>query len=113
MKGRYTALVHRVRVRAGIDEVRDHIALRIRTGVLSARVSICGVVQRFGSPSVAGANRSASCDERLGDTSMMGGRCDMQGRVARVDVMTNRDEKVGMGILTARANAKRMRSQAW
>jgi hypothetical protein len=112
MQRRDTAFVDRVWVGANIDEVRDHLALRIRIQEVRVRVSICGVVERFGSPSVAGANRGALCDERLGESSVMGGGDDMQCRVARVDVVTNRDKEVGAGILAARSDPKRMAGQA-
>jgi hypothetical protein len=112
MQRRYTALVDRVRVGASSDEVSDHLALVIRVQVASARASICGVVERFGSPSVAGANSSASCDECLGELAMMGGGGDMQGGVAHVDVVTNRDKEVGAGILPGCADAQRVGCQA-
>jgi hypothetical protein len=98
------ALVDRVRVGASSDEVRDHLALRIRIQEVRARASICGVVERFGSSSVAGANRSALCDERLGESTVMGGGGDMQGRVARIDVVTNRNKKVRARILAGRSD---------
>jgi hypothetical protein len=69
-------------------------------------------VERFGSPSVAGANRSALCDERLGESTVMGGGGDMQSRVACVDVVTNRDKEVGAGILAGRSGPKRVGGQA-
>jgi hypothetical protein len=112
MQRRDTALVDRVWVGASIHEVRDHLALRIRIREVRARVSICGVVERFGSPSVAGANRGALCDERLGESAVMGGGSDMQCRVTRVDVVTNRDKEVGAGIRAARSDPKRMGGQA-
>jgi hypothetical protein len=61
-------------------------------------------VERFGSSSVAGANRSALCDERLGESTVMGGGGDMQGRIARIDVVTNRNKKVGTRILAGRSD---------
>ena len=112
MQRRYTALAGRVRVGARGDEVKDHLALRIRIRVARACAPICGVVERFGSPPVAGANRSALGDERLGEPTVMGGGGDMQGRVARVDVVTNRDKEVGAGILAGRPGPKRAGSQA-
>ena len=42
----------------------------------------------------------------------MGGGGDMQRRVARVDVMTNRDKEVGAWILAARSDPKRTGGQA-
>jgi len=69
-------------------------------------------VQRFGSPPVAGANRGALCDERLGESPVIGGGGDVQGRVAGVHVVTNRDKEVGAGILAARSGPKRMDGQA-
>jgi hypothetical protein len=111
MQRRDTALVDRVGVGASIDEVTDDLALRIRSQEVRARASICGVVERFGSPSVAGANRGAFSDERLGESSVMGGGGDMQCRIARVDVVTNRDKEVGAGILAARSDPKRTGGQ--
>ena len=42
----------------------------------------------------------------------MGGGGDMQRRVPRVDVVTNRDKEVGAGILTGRSGLKRVGGQA-
>jgi hypothetical protein len=42
----------------------------------------------------------------------MGGRGDMEGRVARVDVVTYRDEEVGLRIMAARSDLKRTGGQA-
>jgi len=112
MQRRHTALVDRVRVGASSDEVRDHLALRIRIQVGSARASIRGVVERLGSPSVARPNRGALCDERLSESTVMGGGGDMQCRVARVDVVTNRDKEVGVGILAGCSDPKRVGGQA-
>jgi hypothetical protein len=80
MQRRYTAPIDRVRVRASTDEVRDHLALCIRIHEVLARVPIRGVVERLGSPSVAGANRGSSYDERLGESSVVGGGADVQRR---------------------------------
>ena len=111
MQRGYTALVHGVGVCARIDEVGDQLALRIRIPVVHARASIRGVVERFGSPAVASANRGAVCEERLCESSLMGGGCDMQSRVARVDVMANRDKEVGDWILAAGSDPKRTDGQ--
>jgi len=43
---------------------------------------------------------------------VMGGGGGMQGRVARVDVVTNRDKEVGAGILAGRSGPKRVGGQA-
>jgi hypothetical protein len=112
MQRRDTAFVDRVRVGASIDEISDDLALRISIQEIRARVSVCGVVERFGSSSVAGANRGALCDERLGQCSVIGGGGHMQCRVARVDVVTNRNKEVGVGILAARSHPKRIGGQA-
>jgi hypothetical protein len=69
-------------------------------------------VERFGSPSVAGANRGALCDERLGESWVMGCSGDMQCRVARVNVVTNGHKEEGAGIAAARPDPKRMGGQA-
>ena len=42
----------------------------------------------------------------------MGGGGDMQCRVAREDVVTNRDKEVGAGILAARSDPERVGGQA-
>jgi len=112
MQRRDTALVDGVRVGAGIDEVRDDLLLRIRIQEVRAQLSIRGVVERFGSPSVAGANRGAMGDEHRGESPVMGGGGDMQCRVSRVDVVTNRNQEVRAGILTARSDPKRQGGQA-
>jgi hypothetical protein len=112
MQRRYAALVDRVRVGASSNEVNDHLALRIRIHIVRARPSIRGVVERFGSPPVPGANRGALPDERLGKPTVMRGGGDMQGRVARVDLVTNRDQEVGTGILAGRPSPKRIGGQA-
>src|SRR5260370_37258625 len=63
------AVVHGVRIRAGSDEVNDHLALRVpiptgRTRTPSrTRPPICGVVERFGSPSVTSPNVRAVRDD--------------------------------------------------
>src|SRR5581483_2944205 len=49
----------------------------------------------------------ASSDEELGHVSVMGGRRDMQGGVARVHVVMDRDEEERMGVLPARADVER------
>src|SRR5438067_8034843 len=106
MKRGYTALVDSVGVRTGIDEICDHLTLLTRIPVTRTRASICSVVQRFGSPSVTGANRGASCDEPLGKSSVMGGGGDVQRGVTRVDVMPDRSEEVGLWFLATRSNPK-------
>jgi len=112
MQRRYTAVVDRVRIGSSTDEVRDHLGLRIRIQVVRARASVRGVVQRFGSPPVAGANRGALRHERLGEATVMGGGGDMQSRVTAVDVVTDRDKEAGAGILAGRSDPKRVGGQA-
>src|SRR5580704_14770473 len=68
-------------------------------------------MERLGSSSVAGANFSTLCDERLRDASVMGGGGNMQSGVAGVDVMPDREKEVGLRILAARTGPEGAASQ--
>src|SRR5947209_897568 len=107
MQRRYTTLVERVRIRAGFDQIGDHVTLCQRIPVLRAGTSIGGVVERLSSPSVTSSHIGALSDEQLGGISLMRGCGDMQGRVAGVNVVTDRNKEVPVGTLAARPNANR------
>ena len=89
------------------DEIGDHLALCIRIPPVAPGTPVGGVVERFGSPSVASANVGALADERLGEFSLMRGGSDVQRRVAGVDVVTDRSKEVRLGILAARSDTNR------
>src|SRR3954465_12728074 len=107
MQRRHPALVERVRIRTGLDEIRDHLTLCRRIPVLRAGTPVGGVVERFSSPAVTSANIGASRNQRLGDFSLMRGRSDMQRRVTAVHVMTDCGKEVRLGILAARPDTNR------
>jgi hypothetical protein len=107
-----TTVVQGLGIGTCLDEVANHLALSRRVPPVRSGTPICRVVQRFGSPSVTGANHGAMCNERLGESSMRGGSDNMQCRVARIDVVTNGQKEVGAGILAARSDPKRMSSEA-
>ena len=75
--------------------------------MLRAGTPVGGVVEWFGSPSVAGANVGASRDERLSEFSLMRGGRNMQRRVTRVDVVTDRSKEERLWILTGRPDMYR------
>src|SRR3954471_11705634 len=107
MQRRHTALIEGVRIRACLDELRDHVTLCHRIPVRRAGTPVGGVVERFSSPAVTSANIAASRNKRLGDFSLMRGGSDMQRRVTAVHVMTDRGKEVGLGILAARPDTNR------
>jgi hypothetical protein len=72
-----------------------------------AGTPVGGVVERFSSPSVASADAGTSHDERPGDLSLMRGGGDMQRRVTGVDVVTDRNQEVRLGILAGRPDLDR------
>jgi hypothetical protein len=71
-------LVQRVRIRAYLDEVCDHVTLSNSIPVLRARTPVRGVMQGFSSSSVTSSSVGPSRDERLGEFSLMRGGSDMQ-----------------------------------
>jgi hypothetical protein len=103
MQWSHATLVQRVRVRACFDQICDHVTLGIPIPMLRARTPVCGVVERFSSPSVASANVGASRDERVGEFSLMRGSSDMQRRVTAVDVVMDRSKAIRLGVLAARS----------
>jgi hypothetical protein len=56
-------LVDRVRIRSGGDEKSDHVTLCGTVPRERSRTAVCGVVERFGSPSVARSHIGACRDE--------------------------------------------------
>jgi hypothetical protein len=73
----YPALVHGIWVRAILDEINDHVSLCITNPVVRVWTPVCGVVERFGSPSVTSPNVRALRQDELGELSMMRGGCEM------------------------------------
>jgi hypothetical protein len=71
------------------DEVRDDLILCISDSVVRGRSPICGVVDRLGTSSIASPDVCTSRHERPGDIQIMRGRCNMERRVARVDIVVN------------------------
>jgi hypothetical protein len=108
MQRGYSALVGCVGVRAGINEKVDQRALRTR---IRARTTIRGVMERFGSSSVAGANGGALGDQRPSEYRVMGSRGHMQCRVTGVDIVTNGGEEVRSWISATRSDPKGSRDQ--
>jgi hypothetical protein len=85
-----------------LDEVDDDMPLSIRSPA-----PVGGVVQWFRSASVASTHSGASCDEQLGEVWFMRGRCDVECRVAPIDVMANHDEEVFVWTSPAGADLNR------
>ena len=61
----------------------------------------------FSPPSVTSSHIGALPDERLGGTSLMRGCGDMQRRVTGVNVVTDGNKEVPVGILAARPDTNR------
>jgi hypothetical protein len=80
----------------------------VQSGPTSAlQVSVCGVVERFGAPAVASPYIRAPTDERLGEVSSVRGGRDVQSRVARVDLVMDRRNKIRARIFAARSDTNR------
>ena len=98
----YTAVVQRVGIGAVLDEVDDDLPLA--NGIPAP---VGGVVQWFGSPSVARPHGSASCDEQFSEFSLVRGRRDVECGVTSIDVMANRDKEVSVWASAAGADVNR------
>ena len=107
MQRSHATFVQGVRIRACFDEISNDVTLCHRIPVLPAGTPVGGVVERFSSPSVTSANVGASCDERIGEFSLMRGGGDMQRRVSAVNVVADRSKEVRLGILAARTDMNR------
>jgi len=79
--------------------------LAVRFPADGTGVSVCRVVDRFGSSSVPGANIRSSRDDSARESSSV--RCgnDVQRRVAGIDVVMDRGKEVRLGILAGRSDA--------
>ena len=84
----YTTVVERVGIGAVLDQVDDD--LPPPNGI---QAPVGGVVQWFGSPSVARPHGSASATSNSGELSLIRGRRDVECRVTSIDVMANRDKE--------------------
>jgi hypothetical protein len=107
MEWRHATVVERVGISACFDEKVNKVALRLRIRIVRAWTPVSGVVEWFGSPSVAGSHNGTFADEQLGGTSLMRGCSDMQRRVTGIDVVTDRNEEVPVGTLAARPETNR------
>ncbi len=105
MKRSHAALVNGVRIRTFFDEVGDHQSLPVPIRRGRTGTPICGVVERFGAPSVTSADISTSCDEEFGKFSLVRGGSDVRRRVSGVHVMMDRTKEVRVRILATRSDA--------
>jgi hypothetical protein len=68
-------------------------------------------MERLCSSSVSSAHCGASDDEPFGHSSVVGRGRDMQSGVARIHVMSDRKNEIGLWFLSTRTNAERAPSQ--
>jgi len=75
--------------------------------------AVCGVVERFGTPSVSGTNFSTVRCETFGDVYFVCGRSNMQRSVAFKDVVVNCAQEVRIWILPGRSGLDCTSSKVW
>ncbi len=100
------ALVHDVGTCTCLDEVSDYLALSASALVARSRTPVRGVVQRFGTPSIASTDICASRYKRIGEFGLMRGGSNMQCCVTRIHVVMNFNEEVRVGVMAARSDTE-------
>jgi hypothetical protein len=93
----YAALVHRVGIRASLDQTRDDLGLGARIPRAKRRPSVGGVVQRFGTPTVSRANVCPAVDQRLSHRAMVRGCGNVQRGIPFINVVLDVFEVVSEG----------------
>ncbi len=105
MQRGYAALVQGVGIRTCFDEIDDHLMLRISVPVARTGTRVCGVVERFGTPSIPGTNIRTVRHQRPGEVSSVGCRGNVQRSIPCIDVVMYCTEEVRTGILAGRSDA--------
>lgn len=94
MQRRYAALVGRIRIGTGTDEIRNDLRLRSRIPPFRSRLADACIVKRLCSPAIPRADVGAEADELLGDVRSVRRRGDVERRVAGVHVAPDLREEV-------------------
>ena len=94
MQRRHAALVGRVRIGAGAQQVRNDCRLRSRRPRRGSWLPITGIVQRLCAAPIPCVDVGATADELARDVSSVRHRRDVKGRVARVHIMLDLFDEV-------------------